>query len=328
MPSARRSARTSNAGSLRAAHDWLAGGGCLLTFPAGEVAHHVTESGVALDGAWHRHVSALAVKSGADVLPVFVAGTNRLRFRAAGRLHPWLRTALLPRELLARRGSQVRLVIGEPIAATSLSRLPPADRAPYLKTRTYLLAAAIATVRQRLAPPVPAPRPTAPPADPACLAWDLEQLASDRLLTVSGGLQVYCAPASELPHVLPEIGRLREVTFRAAGEGTGRARDLDGFDSTYWHLFAWDASKRRIAGAYRLGVTDEIVPSQGASGLYTSTLFHYDDRLLREIGPAIELGRSFVAEDYQRAFGSSSRSGGASESSSSVGRPAATSSVR
>ena len=59
-----RFARTSNAGSLRAAHDWLAGGGCLLTFPAGEVAHHVTESGVALDGAWHRHVSALAVNSG------------------------------------------------------------------------------------------------------------------------------------------------------------------------------------------------------------------------------------------------------------------------
>jgi hypothetical protein len=138
--------------------------------------------------------------------------------------------------------------------------------------------------------------------DADALAKDVAALQPDRLLVESGRLRVYCAPASELPHLLPEIGRLREVTFRAVGEGTGLETDLDRFDEYYRHLFLWDVERRRVAGAYRLGMTSEILPAHGASGLYTRTLFRFDDRLLDEIGPALELGRSFVGEDYQRWF--------------------------
>ena len=95
--------------------------------------------------------------------------------------------------------------------------------------------------------------------------------------------------------MLDEIGRLREIAFRAVGEGTGRARDLDVFDQTYRHLFVWDRQRHEIAGAYRLGATDEILAASGTAGLYTRTLFDYGDALLTQLGPALELGRSFVA---------------------------------
>jgi putative hemolysin len=116
----------------------------------------------------------------------------------------------------------------------------------------------------------------------------------------------------QLPAVLPEIGRLREVTFRLVGEGTGLARDLDRFDETYHHLFVWDRTAQEVVGAYRLGATDELSASIAGSagsatagecaGLYTSTLFEYDPTLLAQMGPALELGRSFVQPAYQRGF--------------------------
>jgi putative hemolysin len=294
--------RRSNAAPLRAAIGWLRAGGCLVVFPAGEVAHRVTDRTLSIDGPWHAHVGTLVEKSGAVVLPVFLPGANRALFRLAGRVHPLLRTALLPRELLARRGSHVRVVVGEPIDSSAVTRLPAADRGAYLKTRTYLLAP---NVRASQAMPAASGRdrcPIAPAQDPDDLAGDVAALASERLVAESATLRAYCAPAAELPHVLPEIGRLREVTFRAAGEGTGLAADLDAFDAHYWHLFLWDEARRRIAGAYRLGVTTDILKEHGAAGLYTRTLFRYDDRLLAEVGPAIELGRSFVCDDYQRGF--------------------------
>jgi len=123
----------------------------------------------------------------------------------------------------------------------------------------------------------------------------------DRLAT-SGELSAYLAGAQEIPAVLREIGRLRELTFRAAGEGTGRSIDLDTFDSHYLHLFIWNESKREIVGAYRLAGTDTVRGKFGIRGLYTGTLFKYGDEFLDRMGPALELGRSFVRTEYQKGF--------------------------
>jgi putative hemolysin len=135
----------------------------------------------------------------------------------------------------------------------------------------------------------------------AAIDANIDAIGNDLLLE-SGAFQVFCSRASELPAVLPEIGRLRELTFRAAGEGTGLPRDLDRFDRTYRHVFVWDRIRREIAGAYRVGATDEVTAVAGVEGLYTHTLFDYDASLLAQIGPALELGRSFVQPDYQRDF--------------------------
>lgn len=108
---------------------------------------------------------------------------------------------------------------------------------------------------------------------------------------------MFWAWAPQIPTVLQEIGRLREISFRAVGEGTGRARDLDAFDATYRQLFVWDPERREIVGAYRLLTTHEA--ASDGRGLYTQTLFEYGSAFLESLGPAIELGRSFVRPEYQ-----------------------------
>ena len=115
-------------------------------------------------------------------------------------------------------------------------------------------------------------------------------------------LEVYLTAAGPIPAVLREIGRLREIAFRAVGEGSGKERDLDRFDRHYLHLFLWDRERERIAGAYRLGKTDEILREHGPAGLYTSTLFELEKPFLDYLNPGLELGRSFVAPDYQKSI--------------------------
>lgn len=132
---------------------------------------------------------------------------------------------------------------------------------------------------------------------------EIARLPPDASLVESGVFQVFCATADRIPTTVREIGRLREITYRAIGEGTGRMLDLDAFDGRYKHLFMWDRDRQRVAGAYRIGETDAIVDVDGVAGLYTRTLFRYDASLFERIGgPALELGRSFVCSEYQKNY--------------------------
>ena len=136
----------------------------------------------------------------------------------------------------------------------------------------------------------------------ATLKAEIDALSPDHRLVDGGRFQVYCARAAQIPWTLREIGRLRELTFRAVGEGTGQGSDLDLFDTFYLHLFLWDAHATAIVGAYRLGLVDDILARHGKRGLYTHSLFKYRTRMLAALNPAIELGRSFVRAEYQRSF--------------------------
>lgn len=118
------------------------------------------------------------------------------------------------------------------------------------------------------------------------------------------GFAVYMAAADAIPRLLAEIGRCRELAFRATGEGTGQETDLDRFDVHYQHLFLWSKTDRRLAGAYRLAVTADVLPRFGPSGLYTSTLFRFKPQFFERLGPAVELGRSFVLPQYQKSYAS------------------------
>jgi putative hemolysin len=291
-------AASRSSSGLRAAHLWLRGGGALIVFPAGEVAWRppATNASAAtyVDSPWAATVGRLAQVNRANVLPVFLGGHNSRAFYAAGRVHPVLRTLMLGRELVRSRGTTVYVHLGAPIAAESMRGAGTP-------------AAATAEVRRAVDAIAVAPQPraaidVAPPVDPTLLDRDIQALPATARLLSSGALDVFCCGADALPHVLLEIGRLREETFRAVGEGTGRSIDLDRFDRHYEHLFVWNRSRLEVVGAYRVGATDRVVPIHGVNGLYTTTLFRYDECLLRRTGPALELGRSFVRQEYQRTY--------------------------
>lgn len=138
--------------------------------------------------------------------------------------------------------------------------------------------------------------PLAPPVPRELLALEVARLAPHRRLCRQGDWEVWLFTARQAPALLLEVGRLREVAFRAVLEGTGRRYDLDRFDEEYDHLVLWDRSAQQVAGAYRLRcVSPAAVPD-----LYTQTLFHLQPGFFHTIGPAVELGRSFVAPEYQR----------------------------
>jgi putative hemolysin len=181
---------------------------------------------------------------------------------------------LLAHELLAKRGSRVEVRLGP---AIELEPTDKRDREPTSFTRR--LREAVVNVP---------------------MAAEIARLPPSACLVEGGPFQVFCARAAQIPRTLREIGRLREITFRAVGEGTGRDLDLDAFDDEYLHLFSWNRERQEIVGAYRLGRTDEIAAARGVKGLYTHRLFRYQREFLDAISPALELGRSFVRVEYQR----------------------------
>lgn len=138
------------------------------------------------------------------------------------------------------------------------------------------------------------------PAD--VLSDEMAELGQNGLLAKQGPFDVYLAPAAAIPNVLLEIGRLREVTFRSVGVGTGKPRDLDHYDEYYTHLFLWDREEKRLAGGYRLARTDLIFAEFGFQGLYSGSLCNCDQPLMDYLNPALELGRSWVLPDYQRSM--------------------------
>lgn len=301
-----RRATRANVAGLRQGLRWVKAGGLLLMFPAGEVSHfHVRRSAIC-DPPWSDTVARLVRLAQAPVVPVHFAGHNSLQFQLAGLMHPRLRTALLPRELLNKGKINVPVRIGQPIPFSRLAAIESdAALAAHLRLKTYLLATPMlvtnAAPRARAAPNTQSVE-VAPAVDAADLIREIGALPPEQCLSRNAGLEVYHAGARQIPRLLEEIGRLRELTFRAVGEGTGRALDLDLYDDYYEHLFVWNPDKQELVGAYRLGAADRICERFGKRGLYTSTLFEFREPLLKLISPAFELGRSFVRTEYQKSF--------------------------
>jgi putative hemolysin len=291
-----------NATSLRRALRWVEHGGALIIFPAGEVSHFQLQQRCVMDSDWSPTACRLIRKAAAPVVPVHFSGQNSAAFQVAGLVHERMRTALLAREALNKRGLSVRVCIGEPLGSQRISGLTDdGDLARYLRMRTYALAGveAIPSTSAMVEPetPVAPERPTAELED------ELASLEPSALLVTVQDLSVYAASGAEIPRLLQEIGRLRELTFRATGEGTGRAMDIDLYDDYYEHIVLWNHALRRVIGAYRIGRTDRIAARYGERGLYTSTLFEFRRGFVESLGTALELGRSFVRQEHQKEYG-------------------------
>jgi len=309
-PFERKESTLRNLKPLRDSISWLKAGHVLVVFPAGTVSYLSLQERRVIDPKWYDSVAKIVRKSGADVLPVFFTGANSTLFQIAGLLHASLKTALLPRELLNKRNKKIIVRIGRLIPFRKLNTFTGDEKLmAYLRMRTYTLKyrsqeipaekGGIMLFKKRSSAQ---PHAVLPSPEPEIVTGEVDRLPSEQKLLRSGDFTVFHAQAHQIPNLLSEIGCLREITFRTIGEGTGKPLDLDRFDLYYTHLVVWNTAKEHVVGAYRLGRVNSILNRFGKDGLYTSTLFEYNDNLLQYIGNGIELGRSFVRNEYQKLY--------------------------
>ncbi|UEX18884.1 lysophospholipid acyltransferase family protein [Stenotrophomonas sp. SI-NJAU-1] len=273
--------------SLQAVEQALAAEQCVIVFPAGEVSR-LSLLGIR-DGRWQRGFVRFARAAAAPVLPVRVEARNSALFYGASTLFKPAGTALLAREMFARRGRPLRLRIGEPM---QLGQGDPGAQLLAVRRAVYALGRSTA-----VAEGCPArPEPLAAPVPPAQVAAAIA--AATVLGQTADGKQILLASCTADSPLLHELGRLRELTFRQVGEGTGRSRDLDDFDLHYQHIVIWDGTAQRIAGAYRIMRGAQALARRGLAGLYSASLFRYSDDAIPRIAEGLELGRSFVVPDY------------------------------
>jgi putative hemolysin len=283
-----------NQAPLLQAVRWLRSGGALIVFPAGDVSWPDWKRRGASDAAWSPSVARLIRMSRAAALPAYLRGSNSAGFHLLGAVHPRLRTLCLPAEFLNKRGRTVESRFGRPIGHERLAGLDDQAMIEHLRASSYLLSYR-PECRRAVAP---APRQRSAPS----LARAVDSLPPSSLLWENKDFSILAFQAPQAPDLMMEVGYRREEAFRAAGEGTGKPCDLDRFDRHYDQLVLWSKAHREVAGGYRMGRTESILGRHGASGLYTSTLFRFRPEFFRRLGPAVELGRSFVRPSYQKQY--------------------------
>lgn len=290
-----------NLSGMKATVKWLSEGHTLGVFPSGEVASFDPKSGGIDEPGWNPNIAKLAKASKATVIPVHFSGSNTISFHMAGLIHPRLRTALLGHQFINKRDQTIRVQVGNPIRFREYAPIDePKEIINYFEARTHLLERH-QKVYERKASKKKF-HPLARPSRIDAMQSEIESLQDYNYLISHGDQQVYIANDSQIPSIMREIGRLREMSFRIVGEGTGKERDTDEYDHFYKHLFIWDSKRKQVVGAYRLAEIDSVRRIFSKKGLYTHSLFKFGKEFLDEVHPGIELGRSFVHPDYQRSF--------------------------
>ena len=278
----------------------------LGVFPSGEVSTS-KDGKFIVDKPWEEAAMKLIKKAQVPVVPIYFHAKNSSFFYRLAKMNDTFRTAKLPSELLTQKDRVIKIRIGNPITTKSqaeYSTLP--EYTAYLRKKTYMLANPFE--KKKLIEQIPktikipkAPKKIAVPVSTETLTIEVDQLRTgDKRLLISKNYEVFLASASEIPTILREIGRLREITFREIGEGTNKSLDLDHFDTYYHHMFLWDNDKKKLAGAYRMGLGTKIFANHGIDGFYLQDLFRFEPELYDMMSKSIEMGRAFIIKEYQQ----------------------------
>ncbi|WP_375252746.1 GNAT family N-acyltransferase [Dokdonia donghaensis] len=296
----------SSIAGFKSAISHLRDGHPLGVFPAGEVSTYKDDK-LIIDKPWEEAAMKLIKKAEVPVVPIYFHAKNSRLFYQLSRLSDTLRTAKLPSELLTQKHRVIKVRIGNPIkVAAQKEHESLADFTEFLRKKTYMLAnsfeknSLLKDIPQKLKV-TKEPKKIVTEISSDLIEDEILRLREkDRRLLQSKNYEVYLAPAQEIPNILREIGRLREITFRAIGEGTNEAIDLDKFDRYYYHMFLWDNKENTLAGAYRMGLGSKIYKEYGIDGFYLQDLFRFEPELHKMMSESIEMGRAFITKEYQQ----------------------------
>lgn len=282
------------ASRMRDIYRALDDGEALIVFPAGEVSR-MRPDGVR-DGRWSDGFVRLAQRGRTPVLPIHVAARNSAMFYGLSMLAKPLSTAMLPREAISPVSRRIGFSVGALVSTDELEQHSGGST----KRAAKLMRRHVYRVGRHRGLIFGGQAPLAHPEPIERVAAEL-QTQAEKLADLNDGKQVYLFKGASDSVVLREIGRLRELTFRKVGEGTGARRDLDVYDPHYEHLVLWDPKSLRIVGSYRFGHGGRLIAERGMSSLYTSSLFNYSPALESRLSQGLELGRSFIAPAYWRS---------------------------
>ncbi len=230
-------------------------------FPAGEVSTY-RDGRIVVDKNWEEGAIKVIRKAQVPVIPIYFHAKNSRFFYFLSKINPILRTAKLPSELLTQKSRVIKVRIGKPISVAEQNEYKTiGEYSEFLRKKTYILANSFNKENNLLNPQnlninlkLPkTPKQIAKPANHELILEEIEMLKNgDYRLLSSKNYFVFFVSADKIPNILHEIGRLREITFRAVGEGTNESIDLDDYDKYYHHMFLWDDETQQIAGAYRM----------------------------------------------------------------------------
>ncbi len=302
-PFERRKSAASSLSGVKMALEHLQEDKALGIFPAGEVSSYNEDNYGISDREWQYAAMKMIKKANVPVVPVYFQGSNSRIFHLMGLIHPTLRTARLPAEVFNKKHKKIRIRIGAPITVKEQNAFTDISTyGRYLRARTYALGSVL-EVRKFFRPRInreKKPDPVAPEVPREQIIQEIEKIGEEYSLFSSDQFDVFCCPSTEIPQIMNELGRLREITFREVGEGTNRSIDIDEYDLYYNQLFVWDRKERKIVGAYRVGKGKEILRRYGVKGFYLQSLFRMSRRFHSVLRQSLELGRSFIIKEYQR----------------------------
>lgn len=297
--------RASSIAGIKMAIQHIREGKVLGLFPAGEVSSYNHDNFGKTDRQWQTPALKMIKNLEVPIVPIYFEGTNSRIFHILGLIHPSLRTAKLPSEIFNKKNKKIRIRIGTPITVKEQEDFTDLARyGRYLRAKTYALGSALEIKRFFL------PRfkrlqkaePIAEAVDRSLILQEINALKNegDSLLFTNSSYEIYCTPSLNIPYIMNDIGRLREITFRNVGEGTNRSIDVDEYDLYYNQLFIWDTEAEKIVGAYRVGIGGDIIRRFGIRGFYIQSLFRINRGFRKILKQSMELGRSFIVDEYQK----------------------------
>ena len=296
----------SSIAGFKSAMAHLGDGHPLGIFPAGEVSTYKDEK-LIVDKPWEESALKLIRRANVPVVPIYFHARNSKFFYRLSKISDVFRTAKLPSEIYSQRNRPIKVRIGQPISVAMQNEQKTLEEfTELLRKKTYLLSNAYE--KERLIDQLPTslklpkmPKKIASAVRTEVIEGEIEKLREkDCRMLQSKNYEVFLAKANDMPFILKEIGRQREVTFRAIGEGTNNSIDLDKFDEYYHHLFLWDDEDKEIVGAYRMGMGSEIYEKHGIDGFYLQDLFRFEPELHGMMRQSIEMGRAYIIKKYQQ----------------------------
>lgn len=311
----RKNAYSSSSG-MRETLKHLQDGGCVGIFPAGEVSNKNNPYGEILDKDWEKPALKLIRMAKVPVVPMYFHAKNSRMFYQVAKLHPNLQTMMLPAEMMKDREKPIRIRIGKPITVKAMDDMETIDElGEFLKRKVYMMQSYYEK-RKSLAQSINLKNlyvkfpllkeenivqniiDETPKED---ILKDISKLkGTDKMFFSNGNYEVYFTNYEEIPSIMREIGRQRELTFRAVGEGSNLPFDLDEYDKHYHHLFLWDSAAEKLVGAYRMALGKEVMKKSGIRGFYTSSLFEFEQDIHPFFKKVIEMGRAYIRQEYQQ----------------------------